>query len=118
MAQIPPEPPMGSGLPPNAHTPDKLPDPWLLESEYLLKQLSRIRELVLLIPCTADTYHPINTVVDAVWRLEGAAAFSSSSPSRDGQRLFARKARAVAASASRKRSGGTGGHHLRSHGSP
>ena len=30
---------------PQTVTPDKLPDPWLLDSEYLLRELTRVREL-------------------------------------------------------------------------
>jgi len=38
-------------------TPDQLPDPWLFDSEALLKQLDRCRELVLRIPITSTDSH-------------------------------------------------------------
>ena len=38
--------------------PDKLPDPWLIDSEFLLKELARLRELVLRIPPHNDTVLP------------------------------------------------------------
>jgi hypothetical protein len=53
-----------------ALAPEMLPDPWLVDSVYLLKELSRIRELTLRIPLTLETSLPQNSVVDAIWRLE------------------------------------------------
>jgi hypothetical protein len=50
--------------------PEQLPDPWLVDSVYLLKELTRIRELTLQIPLTLEASLPQNTVVDAIWRLE------------------------------------------------
>jgi hypothetical protein len=50
--------------------PEQLPDPWLVDSVYLLKELSRIRELTLRIPLSLETSLPQNSVVDAIWRLE------------------------------------------------
>jgi hypothetical protein len=50
--------------------PEQLPDPWLVDSTYLLKELSRIRELTLGIPLTLETSLPQNSVIDALWRLE------------------------------------------------
>jgi hypothetical protein len=50
--------------------PEQLPDPWLVDSVYLLKELTRIRELTLQIPLTLETSLPQNTVLDALWRLE------------------------------------------------
>lgn len=55
---------------PDSITPDKLPDPWLVDSEYLLGELARIRGLALLVPVTIQNAPYTNTVVDAVWRLE------------------------------------------------
>jgi hypothetical protein len=51
-------------------SPEQLPDPWLIDSKYLLKELSRIRELTLQIPLTLESSLPQNSVVDAIWRLE------------------------------------------------
>jgi hypothetical protein len=51
--------------------PDQLPDPWLLDSEALLIELARIRELALRIPPIRNEQHgPINSVIDAIWHLE------------------------------------------------
>src|ERR1017187_2755615 len=36
---------------------DKLPDPWLFDSEKLLRELDRIREMVLLIPAPTHETH-------------------------------------------------------------
>jgi hypothetical protein len=57
---------------PQRMSPDRLPDPWLLDTESLLSELARIRELALRIPPVRnDVLGPINSVVDAVWDLEG-----------------------------------------------
>jgi hypothetical protein len=51
--------------------PDQLPDPWLLDTEGLLSELARIRELALRIPpARNDILGPINSVIDAVWDVE------------------------------------------------
>jgi hypothetical protein len=50
--------------------PEQLPDPWLVDSTYLLKELTRIRELTLKIPLTLEASLPQNSVIDALWRLE------------------------------------------------
>jgi hypothetical protein len=51
--------------------PEQLPDPWLLDSEALLAELARIRELALRIPPTRnELVGPTNTVIDAIWDLE------------------------------------------------
>jgi hypothetical protein len=54
----------------NTIAPENLPDPWLIDSAYLLKELSRIRELTLAIPLTLASSLPQNSVLDALWRLE------------------------------------------------
>ena len=57
--------------PPQRLSPEQLPDPWLLDTEGLLSELARIRELALRIPPVRnDVLWPINTVVDAVWDIE------------------------------------------------
>jgi hypothetical protein len=52
-------------------SPEQLPDPWLLDTESLLSELARIRELALRIPPVRnDIIGPINSVIDGVWDLE------------------------------------------------
>ncbi len=56
--------------------PNQMPDPWLLDSAQLLKELARIRELALRIPpARNDILGPINSVIDAVWDLEERLRF-------------------------------------------
>ena len=81
-----------------ALTPDKLPDPWLINSEYLLKELGRIRELALRVPLTLGSYQPTNTVVDALWRLEDDLRYLLRLH-REGQWAFAKKAEDLQAKA-------------------
>ena len=57
--------------PPPRLSPEQLPDPWLLDTEGLLSELARIRELALRIPPVRnDVIGPINSVIDGVWDLE------------------------------------------------
>ena len=51
---------------------NKLPDPWLFDSEALLRELDRCRELILQIPITNPnaTHFGINIAVDALWNLQ------------------------------------------------
>jgi hypothetical protein len=57
------------------HTPPetpKLPDPWLFDSEALLRELDRCRETVLQIPTNGDcnaTHFGIQLAVNAIWNL-------------------------------------------------
>jgi hypothetical protein len=61
----------GSMNAPERLSPDQLPDPWLLDTEGLLSELARIRELALRIPPVRnDIIGPINSVIDGVWDLE------------------------------------------------
>jgi hypothetical protein len=56
---------------PQRLTPDRLPDPWLLDTESLLSELRRVRGLALNIPAVRnDILGPINSVIDALWDLE------------------------------------------------
>lgn len=59
---------------PEKFTADKLPNIWLLDSKFLLKELARIRELALLVPTNTtnplELRGPANTVVNALWDLE------------------------------------------------
>jgi hypothetical protein len=76
---------------PKHFPPEKLPDPWLIDSEYFLNQLANIRELALKVPFRNDNYQQTNTVVDALWRLEQQLRYLLHLH-RDGQRAFAAKA--------------------------
>ena len=72
-------------------TPDRLPDPWLFDSEALLRGLDRCRELVLQIPATTHATHfAANIAIDAIWNLREHIRFLLSLH-REGQRQFARR---------------------------
>ena len=52
------------------HSPNKLPDPWLFDSQALLRELDRCREMVLLIPTpTHASYFAANIAINALWNL-------------------------------------------------
>jgi hypothetical protein len=52
------------------HPPDTLPNPWLFDSEKLLRELDRIREMVLRIPATTQEVHfASNNAISAIWNL-------------------------------------------------
>ena len=83
-------------VPDQAHTkrtPEKLPDPWLFNSESLLRELDRCRELVLQIPIADHhaTHFAINVAIDALWNLRDTL-WHLIRLHREGQRSFARKA--------------------------
>lgn len=72
---VPPSPsltPSSLGMStPERLTPDRLPDPWLLDTESLFSELGRVRGLALTIPeARNDILGPINSVIDALWDLE------------------------------------------------
>ena len=46
-----------------------LPDPWLYDTNALIRDLDYIRELVLRIPVHLDTALPSQTTLDAIWSL-------------------------------------------------
>jgi hypothetical protein len=70
--------------------PEKLPDPWLFDSESLLRELDRCRELVLQIPVPDHATHfGVNVAIDALWNLRENLRYLLSLH-RDGQRAFAR----------------------------
>jgi hypothetical protein len=51
---------------PQRLSPHRPPDPWLLDTEGLLSELARVRELALRIPPVRnDVLGPVNAVVDA-----------------------------------------------------
>jgi hypothetical protein len=69
---VPPSPsltPSSLGMStPERLTPDRLPDPWLLDTESLLSELGRVCALALNIPAARnDILGPINSVIDALW---------------------------------------------------
>lgn len=57
------------------HPPQKLPEPFLFDSQALLKELDRVRELILAIPLHTDTFGPTNTAASAVWELRDRLQF-------------------------------------------
>ena len=74
--------------------PTQLPNPWLFDSEKLLRELDRCREQVLQIPCNGDlhaTHFGINLAVDGIWNLTEQLRFLLHLH-REGQREFAKKA--------------------------
>lgn len=72
--------------------PEKLPDPWLFDSESLLRELDRCRELVLEIPITNPnaTHFGINVAVSAIWNLRDTLRHLLGLH-REGQRAFAKQ---------------------------
>lgn len=72
--------------------PDALPDPWLMDSKYLLQRLTSLRELILRIPLTLEAYEPTNTAISAAWKLEEDLRFMLAL-SQEMQRDFAEKHR-------------------------
>ena len=78
---------------PQNRPPEKLPDPWLFNSESLLRELDRCRELVLEIPISDAhaTHFGINVAVDALWNLSKSLRYLLHLH-REGQRAFVRKA--------------------------
>jgi hypothetical protein len=72
-------PPAASRFPPMEPArfrPEQMPDPWQLDSEALLAELARIRDLALRIPATRnELIGPTNTVIDAIWDLEERLRF-------------------------------------------
>jgi hypothetical protein len=52
--------------PVSMYSPEQFPDPWLFDTEALLRELDRVRELI---PLHNDTFGPTNTAVSAVWEL-------------------------------------------------
>jgi hypothetical protein len=76
---------------PQRVSPEQLPDPWLLDTEGVLSELARIRELALRIPPVRnDIIGPINSVIDGVWDLEQRLRYCLHLHC-EGQRAFARQ---------------------------
>jgi hypothetical protein len=80
--------------PPDILTPQKLPTPWLADSEWLLKELAKTRETILRIPFRLDNASDIKSAIDRLWYLERTLR-DLLHLHRDGQRSFARKANAA-----------------------
>jgi len=87
--------------PPSAHwpvvnpqhiQPEKMPDPWLVDSEALLTELARIRDLALHIPATRnELIGPTNSVIDAIWDLEERLRFCLTSTLRKATPVHQRR---------------------------
>jgi hypothetical protein len=60
---------MKSSSKPPILPPEKLPDPWLFDTTALLKELDRLRDLILQIPVSQATFGPTNTAVSTLWEL-------------------------------------------------
>jgi len=55
---------------PDQRPPEKLPDPWLFDTEALIRELDRCRELILQIPATTQAVHfACNIAINANWNL-------------------------------------------------
>jgi hypothetical protein len=75
---------------------DQLPEPWLFDSEKLLRELDRCREMVLLIPATThETHFACNIAINSIWNLREQLRYLLSYH-RDGQTAFRRKAEEAA----------------------
>src|SRR5687768_13245569 len=81
--------------PPESITPEKLPTPWLADSEWLLEELAKAREDALRLPWSVSNASNINSVVDRLWRLEENLRYLLHLH-REGQRQFVRQAAAAA----------------------
>ena len=72
---------------------ETLPDPWLFDSEKLMREIDRCREMVLLIPApTHETHFAINIAISAIWNLREDLRYLLSLH-RDGHRAWERRAR-------------------------
>jgi len=91
----------------NQRPPEKLPDPWLFDSESLLRELDRCRELVLEIPISNSnaTHFGISIAVTAIWNLRENLRYLLALH-REGQRAFAKQS----AEAERKQQKKTAAH--------
>ena len=83
-------------LPLDAPLPDKLPNPWLLDTELLLRKLEQCRELVMQIPISnpTATHEGIKRALNAIFNLQNDLRFVLHLH-REGQRSFAKKAHPV-----------------------
>jgi hypothetical protein len=80
--------------------PKRLPNPWLFDSEKLLTELDRCRELVCHIPVNGDghaVHFATQIAIDSLWHLREQIRFLLGLHI-EGQRSFAQKADTVAVS--------------------
>src|ERR1039457_3349128 len=78
----------GGRFPEVKRPPNQLPDPWLFDSEKLLRELDRCREMVLLIPAfTHESHFTINNAIDSLWNLRETVQFLLKLH-KEGQRAF------------------------------
>lgn len=70
--------------------PQKLPAPWLADSEWLLAELTKTRETILRIPLQLAIATDIQSAIDRVWRLEQNLRYLLHLH-REGQRSFAKQ---------------------------
>lgn len=75
-------------------TEQKLPTPWLADSEWLLKELAKTRETILRIPFRLDNASDIKSAIDRLWYLERTLR-DLLHLHREGQRSFVKKAEAA-----------------------
>ena len=77
---------------PDQRSPETLPDPWLFDSEALIRELDRCRELALQIPArTQEVHFASNIVIDALWNLREQIRFLLALHC-EGQRQWQRRA--------------------------
>ncbi|MEY2572547.1 MAG: hypothetical protein QOJ87_760 [Verrucomicrobiota bacterium] len=81
-------------------TTQKLPTPWLADSEWLLKELAKTRETILRIPQRLDNASDIKSAIDRIWYLERTLR-DLLHLHREGQRSFVKKAEAAQRKASK-----------------
>lgn len=81
---------------------ENLPDPWLYDTDALLRDLDFIRELVLKIPASQATYLPTNTAIEALWDLRERLRFLAVLRLQ-GQRRWEKGAGARAAGGAKKK---------------
>jgi hypothetical protein len=79
------EPPPSESL-----TTQKLPTPWLADSEWLLEELAKTREAILRIPARLDNASDIKSAIDRIWHLERTLR-DLLHYHREGQRSFAKR---------------------------
>jgi len=76
--------------PPEPITPEKLPTPWLADSEWLLEELAKAREQILRIPFRLDNTSDIKSATDRIFSLEKTLRYLLHLH-REGQRSFAKQ---------------------------
>ena len=77
---------------PDQRPPETLPDPWLFDTEALIRELDRCREMILLIPARDAAAHAaINIAINANWNLRETIRFLVATRGA-GQREWQRRA--------------------------